>query len=259
MYLAHRPAVAALWELLGPSLKNAGLQHVPPALTWPQDHHAHWLAPDLLLSQSCGYPLMHELSGKVKLLGAFVYGAPHCSGIDCRSVLVARAEQGHWGLEGFRGRRAAFNATNSQSGYNAFRALLAPLALGGRFFGSTLETGSHSASVDAVREGYADLAAIDCVTYAELSRYTPQATAGLRIITTTAAYPGLPLITANTTTDADITRLQSALRALCTSDEAAPTLQALHIIGFEQPAPAAYQRCIDMRRHAQALGYPLLA
>jgi hypothetical protein len=81
----------------------------------------------------------------------------------------------------------------------------------------------------------------------------------LRIITTTAAYPGLPLITANTTTDADITRLQSVLRALCTSDEAAPTLQALHIIGFEQPAPAAYQRCIDMRRHAQALGYPLLA
>ena len=259
MYLAHRPAVAALWELLRPSLEKAGLQDVASALTWPQDYNAHWLAPNLLLSQSCGYPFTDELAGKVKLVGAFVYDAPHCNGIDCRSVVVARAAQGHWALEGFRGGRAAFNTTHSQSGYNAFRALLAPLARGGQFFESTLETGGHSASVDAVREGRADLAAIDCVTYAELSRYTPQATEGLRIITTTAAYPGLPLITANTTTDADITRLQSALHALCASAEATPILQALHIIGFEQPAPAVYQTCVEMRDYANSLGYPLLA
>ena len=259
MYLANRPAVAALWELLRHRLTDAGLQRLPTALTWPDDYHAHWLDPNLLLSQTCGYPFTDDLAGKVQLLGAFAYDAPQCSGIACRSVLVARAEHGHLGLEGFRGLRAAFNAPNSQSGYNAFRALVAPLATNGRFFAAAFETGGHSESVDAVREGRADLAAIDCVTYAALARYTPLATQGLRVVATTEAYPGLPLITARATSAAEIALLQSALRALMGSAQAAPTLQALNIVGFETPQASIYQRCVDMRESAQSLGYPLLA
>ena len=259
MYLANRPAVAALWALLHHKLSDAGLQRLPHDLTWPDDYHAHWLEPDLLLSQTCGYPFTDDLAGKVQLLGAFAYDAPQCSGIACRSALVARAEHGHLGLEGFRGLRAAFNAANSQSGYNAFRALVAPLAVNGRFFASALETGGHGASVAAVREGRADLAAIDCVTYAALVRYTPQATQGLCIVATTEAYPGLPLITAKGTSAAEIALLQNALRGLLTSAEAAPTLQALNIVGFEVPQASIYQRCVDMRESALALGYALLA
>jgi ABC-type phosphate/phosphonate transport system substrate-binding protein len=259
MYLANRSAVADLWELLRHSLADAGLQRLPLDLSWPPDLHAHWLEPDLLLSQTCGYPFTDDLAGKVQLLGAFAYDAPQCSGIECRSVLVARAEHGHFGLAGFRGLRAAFNAPNSQSGYNAFRAMVAPLATQGRFFASALETGTHVASVAAVREGRADLAAIDCVTYAALARYTPQATEGLCIIATTEAYPGLPLITAKGTSAAELALLQSALQALLASAEAAPTLQALNIVGFEVPEPGIYQRCVHMRESAQALGYPLLA
>ena len=259
MYLANRLAVAALWELLRQSLADAELQCQPAALSWPDDYHAHWLAPDLLLSQTCGYPFIDDLAGKVQLLGAFAYDAPQCSGIACRSVLVARAEHGNFGLEGFRGLRAAFNAANSQSGYNAFRALVAPLAVNGQFFASALDTGGHGASVAAVREGRADLAAIDCVTYAALARYTPQATEGLCIVATTEAYPGLPLITAKGTSAAEIAQLQNALRALIASAAAAPTLQALNIVGFEVPEPGIYQRCVDMRESAHALDYPLLA
>jgi len=259
MYLANRPAVTALWDLLRQSLADAGLQHMPEALTWPDDYHAHWLKPDLLISQTCGYPFTDDLAGKVQLLGAFAYDAPHCSGIACRSVLIARAEHGHWGLQDFRGLRAAFNAPNSQSGYNAFRAKVAPLAANGQFFASALETGGHGASVAAVREGRADLASIDCVTYATLARYTPQATQGLCIVATTEAYPGLPLVTAKGTSAAEIAFMQSALRALMDSAAAQPILQALNIVGFEVPAPDVYQRCVDMRESAQALGYPLLA
>ncbi len=259
MYLANRPAVAALWELLRQALADAGMERLPPDLTWPQDYHAHWLETDLLLSQTCGYPLTDDLAGKVQLLGAFAYDAPQCSGIACRSVLVARAEHGHLELEGFRGLRAAFNAPNSQSGYNAFRALVAPLATQGRFFASALETGGHGASVAAVREGRADLASIDCVTFAALARYTPQATEGLCIVATTEVYPGLPLITAKGTSAAEIALIQTALRALMASAAAAPTLQALSIVSFEVPEPNAYQRCVDMRESAQALAYPLLA
>lgn len=259
MYLANRPAVEALWELLRQNLVNAGLHRLPIALTWPQDYHAHWLEQGLLLSQSCGYPFTDDLAGKVQLLGAFAYDAPQCSGITCRSVLVARAEHGHLALEGFRGLRAAFNAPNSQSGYNAFRALVAPLAIKGRFFGGVLETGDHGASVMAVREGRADLAAIDCVTYATMARYAPQAMEGLRIVATTETYPGLPLITAQGTPEAEIELIQTALHALLASSEAAAALGALNIVGFEMPNPSVYQCCVEMRQSAQALGYAVLA
>ena len=259
MYLANRAAVAALWELLRQSLADSGVPRLPLDLTWPDDYHAHWLAPDLLLSQTCGYPFTDDLVGKVQLLGAFAYDAPQCSGIACRSVLVARAEHGNIGLEGFRGLRAAFNTPNSQSGYNAFRALVAPLAAQGRFFGSAIETGGHVASVAAVREGRADLAAIDCVTYAALARFRPHATEGLCVVATTEAYPGLPLITAKGTSATEVALLQNALHALMASAEAAPILQALNIVGFEVPEPGLYQRCVDMRESAQSLGYPLLA
>lgn len=259
MYLANRPALEALWELLRQNLLDAGLQRLPTTLTWPQDYHAHWLEQGLLLSQSCGYPFTDDLAGKVQLLGAFAYEAPQCSGITCRSVLVARAEHGHLALEGFRGLRAAFNAPNSQSGYNAFRALVAPLAIKGRFFGGAFETGGHSASVTAVREGRADMAAIDCVTYAAMARYTPQATKGLCIVATTEAYPGLPLITAHSTPEDEIVLIQTALRGLLASNEAAATLGALNIVGFEVPNPSVYQRCVEMRQSAQALGYAVLA
>jgi ABC-type phosphate/phosphonate transport system substrate-binding protein len=259
MYLGAADAVQTLWSVLREALVLKGLQQLPEYISWPQDLHAHWRAPDLLLSQTCGYPLTHALQGQVQLLGCFRYAAPGCEGIYCRSVLIAREESAHLALEDFRNRRVAFNARDSQSGYNALRALVAPLAQGGAFFGHTLETGSHRLSVDAVREGRADLAAIDCVTYAALARYTPLATQGLRIIATTEDYPGLPLITAQGTSKTEIALMQSSLRSLMNSAQATPVLQALNILGFEVPEPGVYQRCVDMRETAQALGYPLLA
>ena len=256
MYLSNRPAVITLWELVRQALTAHGLERLPAALTWPQDHHAHWLTPDLLLSQTCGYPLTHALAGKVQLVGCFAYDAPQCEDILCRSVLVARTEHAHLGLEDFRGQRVAFNAPDSQSGYNALRELVAPLARNGRFFASALETGAHTASVAAVCAGQADLAAIDCITYAALQRYAPQATRDMCIVVgTTDTYPGLPLVTSNHTSPTELAILQQALRAVVLSSEAAPTLDALGITGFEAPALSVYQRCAEMRISAQALGY----
>jgi ABC-type phosphate/phosphonate transport system substrate-binding protein len=259
MYLSHRPGVVALWSVLQAALLQRGVQAVPTALDWPHDVHAHWLMPELLLSQACGYPFIDDLAGKVQLVGCFAYDAPGCTGIQCQSLLVARQAHAQLGLEDFRGMRAAFNVNNSQSGYNAFRALVAPLAVGGRFFASALQTGSHAASVQAVREGRADLASIDCVSYAGLLRYTPQALDGLHIVGRTQAYPGLPLITSGTTSPADLQALQSALQALLSDAAAAPALASLGIVGFERADADMYQRCVAMREAAMGLGYPTLA
>lgn len=259
MYLGAPDAVQTLWTVLREALVLKGLQQLPEAISWPQDLHAHWRAPDLLLSQTCGYPLTHALQGQVQLLGCFRYAAPGCEGIYCRSVLIARKESAHLALEDFRNQRVAFNSTDSQSGYNALRALLAPLAQQGRFFSQALATGGHRLSVDAVREGRADLAAIDCVTWALLQMHDAAATEGLCAIGHSAPYPGLPLITSLHTPPEQVQALRHGLRGLVIAPAAAQALGQLLIEGFETPDLAVYQSCMEMERSAMASGYPQLA
>ena len=259
MYLSNRQAVLSLWDVLRTRLLQAGCGGVPQALDWPDDLLAHWHDPQLLLSQTCGYPLTHALAGAVQLLGCFHYDAPGCEGMVCRSQLVARAEHGGRALADFRGLRAAFNSHDSQSGYNALRAAVAPLASEGRFFGEVLATGSHAASIAAVQQGRADLAAIDCVTWAGLQRHMPQMLTGVCTIGLTQAYPGLPLVTGRDTSAKEVLALQTALAALVEDPAAAVALAKLGITGFETLPLISYLVCVDMHLQAQALGYPELA
>lgn len=259
MYVSHRHAVTQLWAALAAQFEEKGLADTPHALTWPTDLHAHWLHPDLLLSQTCGYPLMDDLAGKVQLVGCFHYDAPGCEGITCHSALIARDEHATLAFKDFRGLRAAFSVPNSQSGYNAFRARFAPLSKNGKFFSTTFETGSHRLSVDAVRSGMADLASIDCVTYAGLKRHNPEAIQGLHVMGYTASYPGLPLITSGKTSAKDVQTMQGIFASIFSNANATNALNDLGIVGFETPPARIYQRCIEMREAAIALGYPTLA
>jgi ABC-type phosphate/phosphonate transport system substrate-binding protein len=259
MYLSKRQAVVALWDVLQTRLQQAGCAGVPRALDWPEDLLAHWRDPQLLLGQTCGYPLTHALAGAVQLVGVFRYNAPGCDGIFCRSQMVTRTEYAGQSLADFRGLRVAFNSDDSQSGYNALRAAVAPLAQRGRFFAEALSTGGHAASMAAVQQGRADIAAIDCVTLDGLRRNMPQALAGLCTIGQTPAYPGLPLITGQSTSAAELQALQAVLAALVRDPAAADALAALGIVDFQTLPLDTYQVCIDMRLQAQALGYPELA
>jgi ABC-type phosphate/phosphonate transport system substrate-binding protein len=259
MYLSKRQALVSLWDVLQTSLRQAGCAGVPQALDWPEDLLAHWRDPQLLLGQTCGYPLTHALAGAVQLVGVFRYSAPGCDGIFCRSQLVARTEDAGRPLADFRGLRVAFNSDDSQSGYNALRAAVAPLARHGRFFAEALATGGHAASMAAVQQGRADIAAIDCVTLDGLRRNMPQTVAGLCTIGQTLAYPGLPLITGHATSVAELQTLQAGLAALVRDPSAADALAALGIIGFQTLPLDTYQVCVDMRLQAQALGYAELA
>ena len=259
MYLSKRQAVVSLWDVLQTRLQQAGCAGVPQVLDWPEDLLAHWRDPRLLLGQTCGYPLTHALAGAVQLVGVFSYNALGCDGIFCRSQLVARTEDAGRTLADFRGLRVAFNSDDSQSGYNGLRAAVAPLAQSGRFFAEALATGSHAASMAAVQQGRADIAAIDCVTLDGLQRNMPQVLAGLCTIGQTQAYPGLPLITGQSTSAAELQALQAVLAALVRDPAAADSLAALGIVGFQALPLETYQVCVDMRLQAQALGYPELA
>jgi ABC-type phosphate/phosphonate transport system substrate-binding protein len=254
MYLVTPDHVEALWTHLRALLAAQGLRHLPLQVSWPSDLPSHWLEPGLLLSQACGYPLMTHLAGRVRLVGTFCYQVPGSIGHLCRSQLVARAKSGSESLADFRGRTVAYNSTDSQSGYNSLRAMVAPLAEGGRFFARAVASGSHRRSLEMVRDGLADIASIDCVTLAGLRAYLPDICEGLCVVGESAPYPGLPLITSMNTSDADMAALRTALGQAAQSAALATTLGALFISGFEAIDLAAYQVCLDMQDQALAMG-----
>ena len=258
MYQGNKAGVELLWHHIAPRLHAHGLGQVPALPAWPQDYHAHWRAPGLLLTQACGYPLVTALVGQVRVVGAFRYDVPGCDGVMCRSQVVVRTDEPATALADFRGRRVAYNGSDSQSGYNSLRALVAPLAHHGAFFASHLQTGGHLNSVLAVQAGKADIASIDCVSLAEFRTHTPEATGGIRVLCETAPYPGLPLVTAASTSDATLAALRTVLAQALGEPELAALWQALFISGFEPLDESAYRTCSAMHDSALALGYPVL-
>mgnify|MGYP000300028509 FL=1 len=250
MYFPPREALLAFWAALADLLRAdaacAGLV-IPQVLGWSDDVHAQWQESDLLLSQACGFPLMTLLAGKVQLVGTFAYQAPGVQGIHCRSQLVCRASDTRQNLEQFAGSTLAYNDTISQSGYNALRALIAGTTTQRPFFAQELDTGAHYRSLEAVRTGQADMAALDPVSYAHWQRSYPGLCAELRVFSQTEPYPGLPLITALQTPAPVVEALRRALHTLAHDAAHSAVRAPLLITGFEVTHLADYQVCLDMQ------------
>ena len=220
-----RGEVDRLWQRTALHLRTAGLD-VPDRLDRQGDIQKGWQRADLLLSQTCGLPYVRHLRGRVALVGAVDHGLSGIApGMYCSRIVVRRGEVA--GLAAFRGRRVAFSETDSQSGAGALRHLVRPLLRDGRFFGETLATGAHAASIRAVAQGRADLAAIDAASWELALRHMPEAQ-DLAVIASTDPTPGLPLITR---LGGPVVALQQALAAALAetpaADRQAMMLQAI--------------------------------
>jgi ABC-type phosphate/phosphonate transport system substrate-binding protein len=212
-----------------------------------------WLSPHLLLAQTCGYPLMTALRGKVRVLGRPRYELPDSSGGNHCSLILARTDDARRTLADFRGSRGVINGRDSNSGMNLLRHRLAPLQRDGRFFSQIGISGSHRESLHWLREDLADLAAIDSVTFAYLARHAAEEVAGLRVIERSALSPTLPYITSATVSAQQAEGLLQAMnQALRELPEVA------EILGLPQVLPASesdYQVVLDYQREAEVLGY----
>jgi ABC-type phosphate/phosphonate transport system substrate-binding protein len=245
------PEVAAatdrLWSAIRDALVGEGVA-APAALVRPDDPMAAWTDPGLVLGQTCGLPLVRALAGRVTLLGALDCAVPGCPPGWYRSAVVVRADDPRATLAGFRGARLAISARDSQSGYAALWHHAAPLAEAGRFFAAVTVTGAHAASVAAVADGTADLAAIDWVSWRLARRFRPGAALRLRVLMRTDPTPGLPLIAAAGTNPAPHRRALAA--ALAAPD---PVLaETLGLAGFVALDPAAYALVADRIATAEA-------
>jgi ABC-type phosphate/phosphonate transport system substrate-binding protein len=252
-------ASAGWWTGLRRHFEAQGVDGLPETLTPDVHPIRQWDDAAPIFSQTCGYPLTHALAGKVRLLATPRYAAAGCAGPTYVSWVIVRRDDPARSLADLRGRRAAFNGRDSQSGYNVLRALAAPLAADGRFFGSATESGAHRKSLALVASGQADLATIDCVTFALVARAAPQEVAGVRVLCASAAAPALPYVTAASADDATVRRLQAGLLAACADPALADIRRALLIEGCEILPLASYEVILEMERDALARGYPELA
>ena len=185
------------WQALCAELQSRGLQ-APAELTQPQDYYQHWQDQDLLLSQTCGYPLTHHLAGKVQYLITPCYDTPYNKGAYYCSLLIVQASNSAQTFADLQGMSFTYNSLDSQSGYNCLYPLLAEQGTPAHqnFFGTMQASGGHRQSLAMVQSGQTQTCAIDSVTFALLAKHAPATVAGLRVVTTTTPLvPGLPLIT----------------------------------------------------------------
>ena len=187
-------AFERLWADTCGILRKRGIA-APDRLTSDiPDLMAFWQRPDLVLSQTCGYPFPSFSEGSccpcrhtrlciARLRARLLLQLHHCPRRH-----AARAARG-FRLPDLRVQRDPIRSRASPRLWSRPRP-------GGFTFANRVATGAHVASARMVAQGQADIAAIDAVSWRHIDRFETW-TDRLRVLEHTPPTPGLPFITAN--------------------------------------------------------------
>ena len=244
-------ATDAWWAGLASHMRREGLVDIPDVLSRPADLEQHWTSPQLLFSQTCGYPLTHRLRGKVQLAGLPVYACRGCTPDGFySSMIVVPASSNIHSIGDCRRRRAVFNTSDSMSGLLALRYAASQAAQGATgdqpFFTALAPSGGHRRSLEAVAGGKADVATIDAVTFALLERHDPELVAGVRVLGTTRQVPGLPYISAGAAPGSTLSRIRNALREAFADPALADVRGELLLRDIRFPEPRSYDVILEL-------------
>ncbi len=248
----------ALWRRIADGLRGRGVD-APGELARGRELMDLWRAPGLIFAQTCGYPYLKALRDCAVLLATPEYAFPGCHGADHCSFIVSSAQDSRRVLAAFRDSVAAVNADDSNTGMNLFRAAIAPVANGRPFFSEVVVAGSHVASLEAVADGRAALAAIDCVTFGLLGRLRPQLVARVAVVAQSPPSPGLPFIASATLPDKTLAAVRESVFEALADPDLAEARAALGLRGARVLTAADCRRVLDLERDAESAGYPRLA
>lgn len=222
-----QPANDALWTTIARGLKERGIA-APDTLDRKRALGAEWLDPDLVLSQTCGYPFATRLIGEVSLVATPVYAVEGCDGPYYSTMIVTRRGEG-MNLSDLTGRRFAFNSEDSLSGRIAFRVAMRGAGLDADAV-RWVETGGHRASVRAVAGGEADVASIDAICWTLAKEHEPDAVSRLQVVAQTPLRPGLPFITARRG-EHEIAEIRAAIEDALAEPSTHNARAVLHLAG----------------------------
>lgn len=247
------------WLAVATRLRALGIVDPPQRLNRELGHFEVWRHPRLLLGQACEYPLATAFHSFVRPLARPHYAAPGCEAGRYRSAIVVRSEEPAAALAELRASRCTVNEPSSNSGMNLLRAAIAPIAERRPFFRSVSTSGSHWNSARMVADGSADVAAIDCVSYAHLQRCDAALAARLRILDWTPSSPSLPLVSARSTDEPTREALRRALAGVIADPGLESVCASSLLVGFDFDVDASYREVLELERRAVELGYPNLA
>jgi len=211
--------------------------------------------PQLFIGHTCGYPLMRFLRDDLMPVCVPLFDVPGCNGKYYSSQIIVPAGSNIQTLEDCRGKIAAINGRDSNSGMNVFRHALAGLSDGKVFFSKVQVTGSHYHSLVEVGNNQAQVASIDCVSFALIKDQWPELVDKVRVVGLTVPTCGLPFVVpacAADLIDFDevIGALNIALSRLTEADK-----KQLHLRGFEAVKLSDYDSILGLEKAAIEAGY----
>jgi ABC-type phosphate/phosphonate transport system substrate-binding protein len=217
---AHlRDAYDHLWSAILSRLPGA-----PESLSHQLDLHDVWQHPELLLGQTCGWPLVTALPDVV-VVGAFDMAVPFARGGRYRSVLIASKPLGidHW--------RSSADTRVAINGYDSLSGWVSLCSAWGELPATVLETGAHVDSMRAVAEGRAEVASIDAVSFEFIAESMPAVAGRVNVIGHGPMVPSLPLVMAPANAHR-LDEVRSAIAAAVTDPAVAAECRRLRISGF---------------------------
>jgi ABC-type phosphate/phosphonate transport system substrate-binding protein len=247
-----RAATDALWAAIASELRAEGMAGVPDVVDRARPWDEALRDPSLVLGQICGYPLVHALFGRVRVVMTPCHAIADGARGDYRSVVVVRDASSFACVEDLRGAVVALNDHASHSGKHALGALVAalvnPVENADAFFRRVVVTGSHLDSVAAVARGDADVAAVDCITHALFARHTPRALHGTRVLAETPSAPAPPFVTRAAADQAEIACLRAALSRALSAPALGAARDALLLGSVRVLDERAYDRILELER-----------
>lgn len=240
-----------LWARWSAALRARGVA-APESLSRNRPAEDCWSDPAILVTQTCGLPWVCGLGDRLQLVAVPHYRAEGCRGAWYRSILAVRRQHQDRPLLSLAGGTVALNAWHSHSGHTALVAAIHAAGGSFPFFGRALVTGSHAASMLAVAEGRADLAAVDCVTWALAGDADHPARTRLASAGMTPPAPGLPLVTRRDPAGTRAEALRETLRETLADPALATVCRRLRISGASAVADSAYDEIRNLRERAAA-------
>ncbi len=243
-----REATDTFWRGIARHARRQGLTDVPERLTRHQPLAAQWRSADLLMSQACGYNVVSDYAHVLQVVATPCYSAVGCRDGSYRSFIVVHAEARYQDLAALRGSVCAVNSLTSHSGNNALYRLIEPmLDEDGTFFSNVKITGSHVASLKMIAAREADVASIDCITYALLERHRPWELAAVRKFAFSEAAPAPPYVTGMHTSPGMLERLRAALHEAMEDPTLGEVRQTLLLGGVTVLNGQAYKTMLQSR------------
>ncbi|GGA12444.1 phosphate/phosphite/phosphonate ABC transporter substrate-binding protein [Neptunicoccus cionae] len=203
----YKAETDALWQNILAGLHKRGADLLVDFYRPETDHDAEELLahPRLLLSQTCWGPISCGVAPDLHILAQPDYS--DCTGGQgplYRSAVITTGKgintnppqdrKAALPVEALQGKRLAFNDRASLSGYLSITAdMTAATKQRKAFYSHGEHSSSHRHSVQMVAEGKADVAAIDCRTWAMLQSCEPAAKQ-VHVIGWTQARKGLPYV-----------------------------------------------------------------